>query len=77
MIKWHVIKSNDDLPKAGTYVLVTVIRHGKRKIDVDTPVPLNYYISGRDPYMDWQNAIGAERVIAWAELPEPYRGTIK
>ena len=76
-IKWHVIKSNDDLPKAGKYVLVTKIDRGKRWVDIDTPEPLNYYASGRDPYTDWQNMIGAERAIAWTELPEPYRGAIK
>ena len=77
MIKWHVIKSNDDLPKAGIYVLVTKVYRGKKRVDIDTPQPINYYASGRDPYTDWQGIIRLERAIAWTELPEPYRGAIK
>ncbi len=77
MIKWHVIKSNNDLPKAGHYVLVTKISHGKKLVDVDTPVALHYYASGRDPHADWQNMMESERAIAWTELPEPYQGKIK
>ena len=68
MIKWHVIKSNDDLPRfTGKYVSVTKIYKGKEFVD----------ISVREQHGGWRNVVWGEQVIAWAELPESYQGIIK
>lgn len=75
-IKWHIIKSNKDLPRAGKYVLVTRVVHGRRIVDVDTPFPKNFCVSERDTYEDWVSTYEG-KVIAWAELPKPYQGKLK
>lgn len=78
-IKWHIIKSNEDLPRAGKYVLVTNISV-RRRVYIDTPMRW-YDCPGwregkRSPHKDWQDTYSG-RIIAWAELPEPYQGKLK
>ena len=76
MTKWHVIRSDDDLPRAGKCVLVTRILGGKRRTDIDILQSKSYVTGKRDPHFHW-DATFLSRVIAWAELPEPYRGEKK
>lgn len=58
MINW--IPYKEKAPEEGKRYFVTVKYKGKPIVDID-----DYYSYGFD---DWHDA-----VIAWAELPEPYK----
>lgn len=65
-IDWHPYPQK----KPALYVLVLVtIEFSKdlRKVSVDYLTPIEGW---------WKHCLG-ERVIAWAELPEPYRPEVK
>lgn len=56
--QWMPYPTNE--PKKGRY-LVTVRHNGNLIVDID-----DYFVYGWD---DWHDA-----VVAWAEMPKPYRG---
>lgn len=58
MINWIPYKEKE--PEEGKRYLVTVRYKGNLIVDID-----DYFVYGFD---DWGNA-----VMAWAELPEPYK----
>ena len=63
-MKWIPVKER--LPEYDTPVLVTIDYAGERDISID------YY--SKD-YMEWMNF--DDNVVAWAELPDIYRGEFK
>lgn len=74
-IKWHLIRTADDLPKAGKDVLVTYKKRGSRF------VYMNRATAKSDRYQDdsswwWDQGFYEAKAIAWAELPEPFQGEV-
>lgn len=69
-IKWNVVKTEADLPKPNRQVLITYRNRGRRYIDIGVATP-KFMRLGEGP---WWDSMWDGRILAWAELPEPYAG---
>ena len=72
MIKWHLIKTKEDVPPASRDYLVTCIIKGRRYVTIDRPYTKYMLLNGE--WNEWENS---RKVIAWAEMPKPFSGALK
>lgn len=69
-MKWHPVRTASDVPSSRGWYLVTGMSHKSRRfVDVGQPLE-KWQQEGREPRKCWDKW----DVLAWAELPEPWKG---